>query len=266
MVRRCCVLQVSWRTPSRRDTERRVFSSAAELLLSREGHFKVQGSALQAKRFGSADGGAAAASRLLQSASICVDAVAAAARAVLVRWPRVAWLPSSTRVLHGTCPLAAFADAFHLNACNHTHTPACTCLLPSSLRRAATAVSMCTMAAGAPLRAAATPAAQAATLSHVEIRQPVAVSKDLTFTQREQQQLEREQQLLQQQLEQGEQRHQQKQHSEQQQQEQQLGQQQQEASAGAVMNEFLSKLPKAELHIHLEGTLEIPMMFDLAGV
>lgn len=106
--------------------------------------------------------------------------------------------------------------------------------------------------------------------------------------QKPQQQLEREQQLLQQQLEQGEQRHQQQlereqqqqqqqpqkqQHSEQsghrhqqQQQEQQLEQQQQEASAGSVMYEFLSELPKAELHIHLEGTLEIPMMFDLAGV
>jgi adenosine deaminase len=31
------------------------------------------------------------------------------------------------------------------------------------------------------------------------------------------------------------------------------------------MEEFIRKLPKAELHIHIEGTLEPLMMFDLAG-
>ena len=31
------------------------------------------------------------------------------------------------------------------------------------------------------------------------------------------------------------------------------------------MDEFIRQLPKAELHLHIEGTLEPQMMFDLAA-
>ena len=31
-----------------------------------------------------------------------------------------------------------------------------------------------------------------------------------------------------------------------------------------MMNEFIKNLPKAELHVHIEGTLEPEMMFEFA--
>ena len=32
------------------------------------------------------------------------------------------------------------------------------------------------------------------------------------------------------------------------------------------MNDMIAAMPKAELHVHLEGTLEVEMMFAFAGV
>ena len=38
-----------------------------------------------------------------------------------------------------------------------------------------------------------------------------------------------------------------------------------EQSASPAIQRFMAAVPKAELHIHLEGTLEPEMMMDLAG-